>query len=278
MKTITRNLTIALLTVFALTSFESKAQAQDKEAQAPDRYFGFRNSWIVQDSKQTMPSELFKGQNDKMLKRLLPEGTAKASINVVLLEAYEYFVLIDAGLGESRGGQLLHKLDSLGVKPEQIGHICLTHFHGDHIGGLVYSNGKAVFPNATLHFSKAECEAWTNGPLKGQNDQVMQMLEAYKGRYQTFDGDNIEILDELWAISAPGHTPGHTMYATTDNLYVGDLMHAVELQLEHPEFSAKYDYDKKLASETRKKVIGEAKSTHRRLIGMHFPEPFYIEF
>ena len=230
----------------------------------------------IQDCSQQMSADLFAGQDDKLLKEILPTGKADASINVFLLQGEDHTVLFDAGLGESRSGQLMKKLDSLGISPDKITDICITHFHGDHIGGLLDANGKAVFPNAKLYFSDLEYEAWTNGVLKEGNQQVLSMLDAYEGRYSEIsDGDTI--LNGIVVIVAPGHTPGHTMYDLGDVLVVGDLIHATALQIEHPEFCAKYDFEPAQATETRKSVLEIARTTHRSLAGMHFPAPHIIK-
>ena len=149
-------------------------------------------------------------------------------------------------------------------------------FHGDHIGGLLTANGEAVFKNAKLHFSDLELEAWTTGPLQDRNDQVNSMLTAYADRYETFQaGDTI--VDGIVTIAAPGHTPGHTLFDIGDAIIVGDLLHAVALQVEHPEFSAKYDSEPELASQTRISVLEIARTSHKPLAGMHFPDPFNIK-
>ena len=231
----------------------------------------------IQDCQQQMSAELFAGLDYELLNKVLPEGKADASINVFLLKGKNRTVLFDAGLGESRHGMLMSKLDSLGITPDHITDICITHFHGDHIGGLLDINGNAVFPKAKLYFSNVEYEAWTTGPLQGENPSVATMLEAYKDRYVTFEaGDTI--IDGIVTIAAPGHTPGHTMFDTGNEIIVGDLLHAVALQVEHPEFSARYDYDAKLASETRIAILEKAKTTHKPLAGMHFPYPHFLKF
>ena len=230
----------------------------------------------LQDCKQQMSAQLFEGQNDELLAQILPDGFAEASINAFLLKGEKNIVLFDAGLGESRNGQILAKLDSLGIQPEQITDICITHFHTDHIGGLLASDGSATFTKAKLHFSEEEYEAWTTGQLKDQNEIVMTMLDAYKDRYEIFHaGDTI--VDGIVTIAAPGHTPGHTLYDIGDAIVVGDLLHAVALQVEHPEFSAKYDFEPEQAEQTRTAMLEIARTTHKPLAGMHFPEPYIIK-
>ena len=68
------------------------------------------------------------------------------------------------------------------------------------------------------------------------------------------------------------------MFDTGNEIIVGDLIHAVALQVEHPEFCAKYDFEPNLATETRKSVLEIARTTHKPLAGMHFPAPYTLKF
>ena len=67
--------------------------------------------------------------------------------NPVLLRMGGRTVLFDTGYGESADkgptgpGQLRKSLASAGVSPEQIDLVVITHFHGDHIGGLLRADG-----------------------------------------------------------------------------------------------------------------------------------------
>lgn len=278
MKKILVNIAMSLMVVALVFSCANNENAdnQVEEPKTETDTICYAPLIALQDCQQQMSAELFAGQDDELLKKILPDGTAEASINVFMQERGERIVLFDAGLGASRNGRLLANLDSVGVLPDEITDICITHFHGDHIGGLISPEGEAIFKNAKLHFSDLELEAWTIGALKDKNEMVEKMLFAYEGRCETFQaGDTI--VDGIVTIAAPGHTPGHTMYDIGDAIVVGDLMHAVALQVEHPEFSAAYDFDPALASETRKAMLEIARTSHKPLAGMHFPAPFIIE-
>ena len=229
----------------------------------------------IQDCQHKMPTYIFAGQNDKLLHEILPDDYIDNSINVFLLERGDKNILFDTGLGTSQNGRLLEKLDSIGLQPDDITDICITHFHGDHIGGLLTADGEAVFKNAKLHFSDLELEVWTVGVLK-DNETVDKMLKAYDGRYETFQaGDTI--IDGIVTIAAYGHTPGHTMYDIGETLIAGDIMHAIDLQIEHPEFSAIYDFSPLEARETRISVLETARKNHKPMAGMHFPAPHIIK-
>ena len=232
--------------------------------------------YAIQDCPQTMSADLFRGLNDDILDTILPEGEAEAGINVFLLRKGEYNVLFDAGLGAAKGGRLMAALDSLGITPDQITDICITHLHFDHVGGLFNPDGTAAFPAATLHIPQVEYDAWASGKM-GSPEITTQLGRTYEGRVHLFAlGDTL--LGTIATIAAPGHTPGHTIYGFSDILIVGDIMHAVALQLEHPEFCARYDADPKQAVATRRAILDRARAEHLTLCGMHFPRPMTIKF
>lgn len=232
--------------------------------------------YAIQDCPQTMPADLFRGLDDTLLAQLLPDGTAEASINVFLLTHDDHTVLFDAGMGATHGGQLLSVLDSLGFKPTDISDVCITHLHFDHIGGLLDANGAATFPQAVLHIAQAEYDGWMTGAMSRDNGQVQQMVQAYKSRITLFNpGDTL--LGDIVTVPAPGHTPGHTVYDLGCALVVGDILHAVALQVEHPEFCARFDYAPEQAVASRRAILDRARHDHTPLLGMHFPLPMMLE-
>ena len=93
----------------------------------------------IQDNKddKRMPNSLFYGKNDAdSINILSPEGSVPASISCFLVEKDGKMALFDTGNGMDKGGQLMALLDSMDIKPDDIDYIMITHFHGDHIGGL----------------------------------------------------------------------------------------------------------------------------------------------
>lgn len=97
------------------------------------------------------------------------------------------------------------------------------------------------------------------------------MLSAYRGHTHPFE-TNETILNGIVAKSAPGHTPGHTIYQIGNVLIIGDLLHAAALQLPHPEFCARYDQDKPTAVKTRKAFYQYVEDNHLAVAGMHLPK------
>jgi glyoxylase-like metal-dependent hydrolase (beta-lactamase superfamily II) len=73
-------------------------------------------------------------------------------------------VLTDTGIGNVAGdpiGSLDRRLSSLGIKPEDVSVILLSHLHVDHVGGsLDRTNRKSRFSRARIFISEAEIEFW----------------------------------------------------------------------------------------------------------------------
>src|SRR3989441_11365367 len=103
------------------------------------------------------------GEVESLLAREYVKPTAvEASMNAYLIQLDNRLILVDTGAGELLGPKLDKLPDSLrsvGVQPEQITDILLTHIHPDHSGGLTVG-GRRVFPNATVHVNKLELDYW----------------------------------------------------------------------------------------------------------------------
>ena len=86
------------------------------------------------------------------------------TITPLLLRTGNELVLIDTGCGSlvgPVGGRLPASLAAIGIKPEQITRIVLTHLHGDHFGGLLNGNKQPAFPNARILINRKEHEFWS---------------------------------------------------------------------------------------------------------------------
>ena len=182
-------------------------------------------------------------------------------------------MLFDSGVG-APDSKLQEGLKTLGVAPSEIDYIFITHFHGDHIGGMM-KDGSAVFTNAEVYASKTEYDAWMKMP-EDKKSQVETMMKAYGDRVHMFAfGDTLPC--NVIAMDASGHTPGHTVFQTGKLLVVGDLMHGAALQLKYPDICATYDMDKRGAIKSRKHYIEYARKNNLVIAGMHLPVPAFMK-
>ena len=239
---------------------------------------GAKVTWIQDNAgEKLMPRDLFSDASDSLYASLNMPAGIPASVSTFLVQVDGMYILFDAGLG-AWGGQLLNRLAALGVNPDSIGLVYLTHFHADHIAGLVKPGeaGKTekVFKNAAVYAGKVEYDAWMNDIPK--NDLQKDIMALYKDSLHLFAfGDTLP--HGVLAMDAVGHTPGHTAFQLSNLLVVGDLMHGYALQKDHPEINSNYDMDKAKSAESRKRLMQYASDNKLLMAGMHLPPPGFAE-
>lgn len=235
-------------------------------------------TWIQDNAGNKLnPRSLFSDASDSLYNSLnMPDGIP-ASVSTFLVKVDGKYILFDAGLG-AFGGQLMNRLAALGVNPDSIGLVYLTHFHVDHIAGLVAKDGAGndakAFKNAAVYAGKVEYDAWMNDIPK--NDLQKNIMALYKNSLHLFVfGDTLP--HGVVAMDAIGHTPGHTAFQLANLLVVGDLIHGYALQKDHPEINSNYDMDKPKSAESRKRIMQYARDNKFLMAGMHLPPPGFVE-
>lgn len=222
------------------------------------------------DGEKRMPNKLFYGKADSAkVEKLSPEGSVASSISCFVVETQGKRILFDAGNGAANGGKMLERLSAAGIAPEQIDYIFVTHFHGDHIGGLA-ADGKPLFANAQLYVPDAEYAAWAAMSNDGGKEAV-ETVDTYGDRLHRFAYTDTLPLG-VKAMAAPGHTPGHTVYQTGRLFIAGDLLHGFDLQMQDLDICPAYDMDPAKATESRKHFIDYIRQNKLITAGMHFPD------
>lgn len=136
---------------------------------------------------------------------------------VWLIRSPEQDIVVDVGFTSDtaqRRGRVHYREPSaalrlLGVEPETVQTVILSHFHYDHLGDL------DSFPSAQFVVQEAEMAFWT-GPY-GPRKEFARALERhdlerlvqlnYDGRIRFANG-TAQITDGITVIAVGGHTPG----------------------------------------------------------------------
>lgn len=231
-------------------------------------------TWIRDNANdRIMPLSLFPDATKAQIDSLSLQAGVPASVSTFLVEKDGKRILFDAGMG-APDSKLPEGLKALNINPSEIDYLYITHFHGDHIGGMM-KDGVPVFPNAQVYVSKVEYDAWMKMPAD-KKSQVENTMKAYKDRLHLFAfGDTLPC--DVVAMEAAGHTPGHTVFRTGNLLVIGDLMHGAALQLKYPEICATYDMDKSGAVKSRKHYVQYARENGLVMAGMHLPVPAFMK-
>jgi glyoxylase-like metal-dependent hydrolase (beta-lactamase superfamily II) len=119
------------------------------------------------------------------------------------------------------GSTAVEKLAGMGISPDQVAHVVISHFHGDHVSGL------HRFPNARLHCARAGLSdvrargrisrtrhgilssvipSRIDGAAFFEEDAIVQL----PGIFFPFErGADVLGDGSLVAVELPGHCPGH---------------------------------------------------------------------
>jgi len=230
---------------------------------------------LLSEGQDRWSSNVFVGATPEMIQKSLPDGSYPRSCNAFLIRISGKNILVDTGNGRA----LFDNLKSLGVTPEQIDVVLITHVHGDHIGGML-KDGQAAFPNAELYMSKPEHDFCMNGNTRNTNPR--KVIEVYQSKLRLFQPAEIDakphtLFPGIQAVAAYGHTPGHTLYMVESDkeklLIWGDLTHAMAIQMPYPQVAMTYDADTDMAIAARKKVLEYVAKNNITVAGMHTAFP-----
>ena len=144
--------------------------------------------------------------------------------NIFFYRKGDTTIMIDAGYNYER---LAEKMSWLGIKPEEIRDILITHQDTDHVGA-VEADSPGLFRQATLYIGKIE-----NRYLTGETRRKV-IYHLYKLPRVTInnkkvlltDGEIFQIGDtKIESILVPGHTWGHMVYLIDNKyLFTGDTI------------------------------------------------------
>jgi len=171
-------------------------------------------------------------------------------------------------------------LDGLGVAPEEIEVVLLTHADRDHVAGLLQDDGSFTYPNAQHIIG---FDLWDNLRQPGTLDALTEERQLFFRRFvRAFDEhlqlprDESEVLDGVSFIPSPGHRVGHAVYELATSgaplLHSGDaFFHPVFA--EHPDWLNTTDSIPDQAVESRKLLLARAADTNALVLSSHIPFP-----
>jgi glyoxylase-like metal-dependent hydrolase (beta-lactamase superfamily II) len=230
--------------------------------------------------------------------QFLPKDKVIHTYTPVVINTGSKLVAIDTGLGpntytQSKGalGQYQTNLKAAGIDSNMIDVVIISHFHGDHINGLIGTDNKLLFPNAEIMVPETEWAFWMDEsnvsklpePAKGQMNNPKRVFGAL-GNKVTKYGDKKELVPGITSVFSPGHTPGHYSHIVSSGnstlLVQADITAgAATAFVRNPDWQFVFDTDRPQAVATRKKLYDMASSDKMMVQGYHLPFPAvgYIE-
>ena len=196
-------------------------------------------------------------------------------------------ILVDAGTGGQlapTAGLAPAGMKAAGIAPGDIDTVIISHFHPDHIFGLMEKETNAqVFPNADILVGEKEYAFWTDAGLierlpenrRGLAKRIQATFPTWKNVSQYSGGQ--ELIPGITAVDTFGHTAGHTAFRVSSGdeqaMLIGDVMNLPALFLANLDWQMAFDADKDAATATRKALVDEVVADGIRVAGYHFGFP-----
>lgn len=199
-------------------------------------------------------------------------------------------VLFDTGTGSGqfggpKAGTFMKHLAAAGITADAVNVIIISHFHPDHIFGLMTKapENKPVFPNADILVPAVEYKFWMETPIESMSEgrrplakRIREIFPLLKARVHQFAGDR-ELVPGVRPIPAYGHSPGHTAFHLASGkdqlIMVVDTTNIPALFARNPGWHVAFDQDAAMAEATRRRLFDRVAADKVTVTGYHFPFP-----
>jgi len=222
----------------------------------------------------------------------LPTDRAKNTYSPILLTTAGKRVLFDTGNGEaalaqSKGerGTLNQNLAAAGIDRNAIDIVVISHFHADHVNGLLMADGTRAFPKAEIKVPEVEWNFWMDDGEMSRASKG-RMTELFANNRRVFDALGRKVTPYAWdseiapgvtAVGTPGHSIGHTSYVVASGpqrVYVqSDVSNIPALFVRHPDWRGFFDQDAAQAVATRRRVYDMLSAEKMPVQAFHHPFP-----
>ncbi|HYM99962.1 MAG TPA: MBL fold metallo-hydrolase, partial [Aestuariivirgaceae bacterium] len=168
----------------------------------------------------------------------------------------------------------------------------ISHFHGDHIGGLRTGEGPINFPNAQIMVPADEWAFWMDdgnmsrapetGPVRMTFQNSRRIFKDMADKVSRYERGK-EILPGITSIATTGHTPGHSSFLVTSGagklVVQADVTGHPAVNLRNPNWHSFFDMDGPVAEASRRKLFDMVAADKIPISGYHYPFPAlgYIE-
>ncbi|HEL2575006.1 TPA: MBL fold metallo-hydrolase, partial [Streptococcus suis] len=210
-------------------------------------------TWLRGADKYTDAGTIFGPVPKAVWSRYFPtneQGLIHDLTDPILISYQGKHYLIDTSLGTEKlsdklrrnlgvisENRVLESLDQLGLSPEDIDVVLMTHMHNDHAGGLTrLVDGELVptFPNATIYINDIEWEEVRYPNPRTRATYLPENWQAIQDQVQTF-GSELKLVDGIEMHHTGGHSRGHSIILLKQD---GEtLIHMADTLLTHAHFN-----------------------------------------
>jgi glyoxylase-like metal-dependent hydrolase (beta-lactamase superfamily II) len=223
----------------------------------------------------------------------LPKDMMTLVFNPVVVNTGSKLIAIDTGYGaadaakpNSTFGLYQQNLAAAGIDATSIDTVVISHYHPDHVNGLIAADGAPAFPKAEILVPAVEHKFWMDD---GEMSRVSpgRMEGLFKDNRRVMSGEILkrtgtyewgkQIASGITAVATPGHTPGHTSYiiasGSAQMFVFSDVTNRPELFVRNPGWHAFFDQIPDQGEQTRRKVLDMLVADKMLVQTFHAPFP-----
>lgn len=214
------------------------------------------------------------------------ENRCEYATNCLLIEGRGHRILVETGNGDkfSEKEKRIYGIDhdqsvekalrALGVEPESITHVVMTHLHFDHSGGTTRKTAthlEPVFARAKHVVQKLEWHDATHPHERNHASYLQENIRPLEPLLHLADGEE-EVAPGVRVVPTPGHTRGHQSVLVDDGhghklLFLGDVVPtSLHVRLA---WIMGYDLDVVSTLESKRRILSRARDERWLLVFGH---------
>ena len=247
--------------------------------------FKYEDNFIVNAKKEEVAAALEKAY--------MAPGMMTIYFAPLVLNIGGKVVVVDTGNGplakknnKGANGLFADNMVAAGFDPAKVDTVVISHFHTDHVNGLLTADGMPAFPNAEVLVPAVEWKFWMDdgemsrapaGRMAGLFKNNRNVFEAGLKKKVTPYEWGKEVVPGLLAVESIGHTPGHTSYVLSSGsgkvFIQSDVTNNPNPFATNPGWHAFFDQDGDVAEKTRRRVYDMVVAEKLMVQGFHYPFP-----